>query len=427
MRITGRDALHMAVLVSRESVHSFSRNQNLESAATLAYYGFLALMPLLLLVSYVLGHLLNSAANMEAMAEMVTAMFPTLDRVVLKDLQSLAGERALGLVGIGVMLWSVTPLSGALRSSLRRVFKSERRLPFFYGKALDLGAIMVTLVTFTGGVFWHAYHATHPLSMPAGWEGWEKILEAGVPAICTFLGVAVVLMTFAPVRVGLWHLCAGALTTTLLLVLIRPVFSLMLEFNSVYGYAFGSLKAIFLLIVWVFYLFAALLFGAEVMANTHRREALMLRGLLSGTLKSGVSGNRLLVPFLRVVRQGDVLFEEGSPGHEMFYVAKGAVAMRKREREDADGAGNDVARGAGRLLWTAREGSYFGEMSLLIDAPRSASAVAVADTELVVISEASFDTILRENPGIVHSLLKELAERLRKTSELVDYEEVGKA
>jgi CRP-like cAMP-binding protein len=53
-------------------------------------------------------------------------------------------------------------------------------------------------------------------------------------------------------------------------------------------------------------------------------------------------------------------------------------------------------------------------MALLIQVPRTAAAVAAArDTRLVVISESNFETILRENPKIVLSILQEMSKRLR--------------
>lgn len=86
----------------------------------------------------------------------------------------------------------------------------------------------------------------------------------------------------------------------------------------------------------------------------------------------------------------------------MFYVQAGAVSLTKNGRE----------------LKCAGPGDYFGEMSMLINAPRTAAAVAAAPgTRLVAISQANFETILRENPRIVQSILKEMALRLKATSD----------
>jgi CRP-like cAMP-binding protein len=70
-----------------------------------------------------------------------------------------------------------------------------------------------------------------------------------------------------------------------------------------------------------------------------------------------------------------------------------------------------------RPLATMRAGEYFGEMSMLIDSARSATAVVVEDAEVVAIRRESFDAILRENPAIGRSILRELATRLKAMDE----------
>ena len=107
---------------------------------------------------------------------------------------------------------------------------------------------------------------------------------------------------------------------------------------------------------------------------------------------------------MRTLAEGEALFREGEEGHEMFYVAAGTVSLTKGDLQ----------------LRVMNAGDYFGEMSMLTGAARTASATATApDTRVVAISQDNFDTILRENPAIVRSILKEMASRLQKTSELV--------
>jgi CRP-like cAMP-binding protein len=105
--------------------------------------------------------------------------------------------------------------------------------------------------------------------------------------------------------------------------------------------------------------------------------------------------------FVLAFEPGEEIFHEGDMGHQMFYVASGAVQLRK----------------ADQLLKTAVRGDYFGEMSMLIDSPRTATAVAGADTQLIAISGENFGTILRENPQTVHAILREMALRLKATNE----------
>jgi membrane protein len=157
-------------------------------------------------------------------------------------------------------------------------------------------------------------------------------------------------------------------------------------------------------IIWAYYTFAVILLGAEVIANVRRREALLLKGLFAPGEGAAVS-KTLLDRFIRTCGEGEILFREGDSGSEMYYVLSGEVSLSLR----------------GSQLIALKEGGYFGEMSMLLSAPRTATAaVAAPGTKLVVISHDNFDMILRENPGIVQKILKEMASRLKTTNERIE-------
>ena len=221
--------------------------------------------------------------------------------------------------------------------------------------------------------------------------------------MCNYNHLSFLFLVFSPVRLRMAHVLAGAVTSALLMAVIRPVFGLFLQFNPDYGYAFGSLKAVFLVIIWAYYTFAVILFGAEVIANVRRREALLLKGLFSES--GGVASKPLLDRFIRACGESETLFREGERGQEMYYVLSGGVSLTRK----------------GTRLVTLTKGGYFGEMSMLLDAPRTATAVvSEPGTSLVVISRDNFDMILRENPGIVQTILVEMASRLKTTNERLE-------
>ena len=385
-----RQALAMPGLVVRESLRSFSANRNLESAATLAYYGFLSLMPLLLLAIFVLGLVLRSSEQvLQALGAALTDLFPSFNTDLLVELQGLAARKVWGVVGVVVLVWSMTPFAAAARSAVRRIFKADVRVHLVLAKLLDLAAILVLLLLFFGMV------ALKSL-VPAG--ALPSIVAALVPFLLTFISLSFVYAVLAPVRLGPREWIAGALAATVLMSIIRPAFGLMLQYNPNFGYAFGSLKAIFLLIVWVYYTFAVLLFGAEVAANTRRREALVLRRYLGDGAKGRLASPALMDRFVRRLEAEEWLFREGETGREMFVILQGTLRLMRGETE----------------LKRLGAGAYFGEMSMLLDAPRTAGAQAVdPDTQVIAVSAANFDTLLRENPDLVRRMLREMAERVR--------------
>lgn len=103
----------------------------------------------------------------------------------------------------------------------------------------------------------------------------------------------------------------------------------------------------------------------------------------------------------REVNAGEFLFREGDPGDKFYVVFEGAVEILK-ERPLGDHERLAVKRG----------GEAFGEMSLLNDAPRSASVRAVEDTQLLSVSKIEFEELLG-GEAIAVRLMRGLARALR--------------
>jgi CRP-like cAMP-binding protein len=99
-----------------------------------------------------------------------------------------------------------------------------------------------------------------------------------------------------------------------------------------------------------------------------------------------------------------VLFREGEPGDRMYVIADGQVRIVKR------------VAGAEITIATLRTGDCFGEMSLLDDQPRSATAVVAQDSVLVVIERGSFEQLVRDNGEIAVRIMRRLSSRLREAN-----------
>ncbi|HXI02674.1 MAG TPA: cyclic nucleotide-binding domain-containing protein, partial [Candidatus Saccharimonadales bacterium] len=101
------------------------------------------------------------------------------------------------------------------------------------------------------------------------------------------------------------------------------------------------------------------------------------------------------------LRAGDLVFNEGDPGTEMYIVQSGAVEIY-----------NEGARGR-RVLALMEKGDFFGEMALLDGAPHAATARAVEDVELIEINSTLFDRMIKANAEIAVRMLRKLSIRLR--------------
>ncbi|MFA5161727.1 MAG: cyclic nucleotide-binding domain-containing protein [Elusimicrobiales bacterium] len=113
----------------------------------------------------------------------------------------------------------------------------------------------------------------------------------------------------------------------------------------------------------------------------------------------------------RGLAAGEVLFKEGSPGTDVFFVLSGAVAIEK-----------SIAIDKFKTLAVLGGGEFFGEMAVLSDdtGPRSARAVALADSVLAGIQGEKLLEILHGSPksgmAALRAMLQAVSGRLRKTS-----------
>jgi signal transduction histidine kinase len=107
------------------------------------------------------------------------------------------------------------------------------------------------------------------------------------------------------------------------------------------------------------------------------------------------------------VRKGERFIEEGAAGDALYVILEGGVEITRREGQ------REIA------LATRGRGEFIGEMSLLEKAPRTASARALQDTELLVISQTAFQTLLSCSPSAPVTLLRTVADRLRSTESLL--------
>jgi CRP-like cAMP-binding protein len=109
----------------------------------------------------------------------------------------------------------------------------------------------------------------------------------------------------------------------------------------------------------------------------------------------------------RTFGPGQIIFREGEESTDVFFILSGRVRIRLR-----------TAIGP-CVLSELGPGEFFGEMGVIEEAPRSATAEAMEPTELEVISEAEFSRSVLQQPTRLHRFLGTLFERLRHSSALV--------
>jgi HD-GYP domain-containing protein (c-di-GMP phosphodiesterase class II) len=110
----------------------------------------------------------------------------------------------------------------------------------------------------------------------------------------------------------------------------------------------------------------------------------------------------------RKYRKGAVIVEELTEAERFFVIYRGKIEISKRFD------GNEEL-----VLAVQSDGDFFGEMALLDERPRSATARAIEPTTVLEIPRGNFESLLSKAPQLALRIMKELSTRLRETSALL--------
>jgi small-conductance mechanosensitive channel/CRP-like cAMP-binding protein len=124
----------------------------------------------------------------------------------------------------------------------------------------------------------------------------------------------------------------------------------------------------------------------------------------------------------RMFAPNEIIIRAGEAGETMFIVNRGSVSIQVPD--ESNGAANKL-----RILANLNEGKFFGEMALLTGEPRSATVVALEETEVFEIGHNAIENLFKDNPYLVESLSRAVAERralLKSSEEKMKPEEVDR-
>lgn len=111
----------------------------------------------------------------------------------------------------------------------------------------------------------------------------------------------------------------------------------------------------------------------------------------------------------RLLTPGQVLFRRGETGNSMFVIEKGIIEITvpiENLKKDT-------------RISVLHEGEFLGELSLIDGLPRTATATAMEDCELLEMKREDFVGFLKQRPAVAIAMVSEIGKRLRATNEQV--------
>ena len=107
--------------------------------------------------------------------------------------------------------------------------------------------------------------------------------------------------------------------------------------------------------------------------------------------------------------RGRTIVSEGEPSQSMYILLAGRAKVQRSDSE-----GKEV------ILAVLGSGEFFGEMSLIDDAPRSASVVTLETCEFMAVSKDAFKAMLQQSPEVSMALMRGLVRRLREADQKIE-------
>jgi CRP/FNR family cyclic AMP-dependent transcriptional regulator len=107
--------------------------------------------------------------------------------------------------------------------------------------------------------------------------------------------------------------------------------------------------------------------------------------------------------------KGRTIVSEGEPSQSMYILLAGRAKVQRSDSE-----GKEV------ILAVLGSGEFFGEMSLIDDAPRSASVITLESCEFMAVSKDAFKAMLQQSPDVAMAVMRGLVRRLREADKKIE-------
>jgi membrane protein len=266
--------------VLRRTLREFNGDHLTDLAAALTYYGVLAIFPMLIVIVSVLGLLGNSVT--QSLINNLGAIAPGAARTILtnaiNNIQSHQSAAGIAfIIGLAVALWSASGYIAAFMRASNVIWDVPEGRPIYKTLPIRLGVTLVTVVLLTLSAA--AVVLTGSLASKVG--GVIGVGSTAVtiwdiakwPVMLVIVAFILAILYYAGPNVrqpGVAWVSPGSLLAVVLWVVASALFALYVSQFSSYNKTYGALASVIVFLVWLWITNVAILFGAELNAETQR-------------------------------------------------------------------------------------------------------------------------------------------------------------
>lgn len=253
------------------AVEKSNQDHAKDMAASIAYFSFFSLFPLLVGVVAGASLFLDRAEIQSRLDRMLADEFPGSADFLRSNIEALIDLRgAAGVVSIVGLLWSASKMFGALSRGINLALGIPKGQPFYLSKLRYFGmTLVVSLLLFvTVGASMALDIVTQFDLTRFGLDGTAFAWLGGHLGSLVFIFITVSLIyTLVPYKRPAWReLIPGSLVAALMFEVGKALFVLYLDNVRSLEAVYGSLTSVIVLLLWLYFSARVLLFGAELIA-----------------------------------------------------------------------------------------------------------------------------------------------------------------
>jgi membrane protein len=253
-------------------------------AAELSYYFLLALFPFLIFLTSTIGIVLGSGTGTRhALFDyLARVMPPSAYQLISTTMYEVSASSSGGKLSFGILaaLWAASNGLSAITTSLNIAYDVKEGRPWWKQRLTAIGLTMALSVFIIGALVlvvaggriaeWLAQTYGFGPVFPLTW----KIVQWPVVLACMIFAFALIYYFAPDLREQKWTwLTPGAAIGVALWLLVSVAFRVYLHFFDSYSATYGSLGAVIILMLWLYFTGAAVLIGGEINSEIENAAA----------------------------------------------------------------------------------------------------------------------------------------------------------
>lgn len=253
-------------------------------AAELSYYFLLALFPLLIFLTSTIGLVVGSGTGTRhaLFGYLARIMPPSAFQLINATMYEVSEASGSGKLSFGLLaaLWAASNGMGAITESLNIAYDVEETRPWWKQRLVAMSLTLSLSILIVGALILVVAggHIAEGVANAYGFgsafaTAW-KIIQWPVVLACMILAFALIYYFAPDLRRQSWQwLTPGAAIGVALWLLVSLAFRLYLQFFDSYSKTYGSLGAVIILMLWLYFTGAAVLVGGEVNSEIENAAA----------------------------------------------------------------------------------------------------------------------------------------------------------